>query len=94
MTANRVQSWAIILSSYTCNIQYKPTKKYGNADTLSKLPIAADQQVQQDCCLTHELNLMHSVQLQQLALQTADVAEATKSDKILSQVTNSYRKDG
>ena len=86
MAANRLQRWAIILSSYTYNIQYKPTTKHGNADTLSRLPIAADQQVQQNCCLTLKLDLIHSVQLEQFPLDTADIAKATKSDTILSQV--------
>ena len=31
MAANRLLRWAIILAAY---IQYKPTAKYGNADTL------------------------------------------------------------
>ena len=40
MAANRLQRWAIILTTYTYDIQYKPTKKHGNADTLSCLPIS------------------------------------------------------
>ena len=86
MAANRLQRWAIILSFYTYNIQYKPTTKHGNADTLSRLPIVADQQVQQDSCLTLELDLIHSVQLEQFPLEIADIAKAKISDQILSQV--------
>ena len=72
MAANRLRRWAISLSSYTYNIQYKPTTKHGNADTLSRLPIAADQQVQKHCCLTLQLDLIHSVQLKQIPLETAE----------------------
>ena len=82
MAAYRLQRWAIIVFLH---LQY-PTTKHANADTLSRLPIAAGQQVQQDCCLTLELDLIHSLQLEQLLLETVDIAKATKSDTILSQV--------
>ena len=44
MAARHLQRWAIILAAYTYEIQYKPTAKHGNADTLSRLPIADDKQ--------------------------------------------------
>ena len=47
-TANRLQQWAIILASYTYDIQYKPTGKRGNADTPSRLPVSDDQHLEQD----------------------------------------------
>ena len=39
MAAIRLQRWAIILSAYTYEIQYKATKEHGNADTLSRSPL-------------------------------------------------------
>ena len=42
MAASRLQRWAIILSTYTYDIQYKPTKEHGNADTLSQCPDSND----------------------------------------------------
>ena len=38
--------------------------KHNNADTLSRLPILVDQQVEQDCSLTLELDLIHSIKLE------------------------------
>ena len=43
MTASRLQRWAILLSAYTYDIEYKPTKEHGNVDMLSRLPAGADQ---------------------------------------------------
>ena len=86
VAANRLQRWAIILASYTYEIQYKPTGKHGNADTLSRLPVPDDQHLEQDYSLASELNCIHSCQLEKLPLRATDVAKATKDDAILSQV--------
>ena len=86
VAANRLQRWAIILASYTYEIQYKPTGKHGNADTLSRFPVSNDQHFEQDYSLASELNCIHSFQLEKLPLRATDVAKATRDDAILSQV--------
>ena len=42
VVSSRLQRWAIILSAYTYDIQYKPTKEHDNADMLSRLPVGSD----------------------------------------------------
>ena len=37
--ASRLQRWAIILSAYEYDVQYKPSGKHANADGLSRLPL-------------------------------------------------------
>ena len=86
MAANRLQRWAIILAAYTYDIQYKPTAKHGNADTLSRLLIPEDQQDEQDHSESSELNLIHAVQLEQLPLKAIDIAKATEKDPVLTKV--------
>ena len=43
MAASRLQRWAIILSAYTYEIQYKAVKEHGNANTLSRFPLNQDK---------------------------------------------------
>ena len=86
MAAHRLQRWAIILAAYTYEIQYKPTAKHGNADTLSGLPIADDKQFERDHSLALELNHIHSLQMEQLLLRATDVAKATEADTVLVRV--------
>ena len=82
MAANRLQRWAIILATYTYEIQYKPTAKHGNADALSSLPASDDQ----DYSLASELNCIHSLKLEQLPLRATNVAQATEVDAVLTRV--------
>ena len=83
MAVHHLQRWAIILAAYTYEIQYKPTTKHGNTDTLSRLPIADDKQFKRDHSLALELNHIHSLQMEQLPLRAA---EATEADTVLVHV--------
>ena len=38
LAAARLQHWALLLSAYNYNIQFKPSAAHGNADELSRLP--------------------------------------------------------
>ena len=40
MASARLQRWALTLSAYTYTIKYKSGKQQGNADTLSRFPLA------------------------------------------------------
>ena len=42
LAANRLARWALLLSQYEYEIEYRKTNKHGNADALSRLPIGLD----------------------------------------------------
>ena len=42
ITAARMQCWAIFLSAYDYNIEFRGTMKHADADSLSRLPLAED----------------------------------------------------
>lgn len=39
LAAARLQRWAILLSAYTYDIEFKPTQNHSNVDGLSQLPL-------------------------------------------------------
>ena len=39
LAADHLQQWALILSAYTYNIEFRPTSEHANADMLSRLPL-------------------------------------------------------
>ena len=42
LAANRLARWALMLNEYNYSIEYRETKKHGNADALSRLPVGPD----------------------------------------------------
>ena len=47
MAAARLQRWAILLAAYDYKIMYKKGSEIANADALSRLPLASNEQVEQ-----------------------------------------------
>jgi len=74
----QIDSNKIILAAYTYDIKYKPTKKHGNADALSRLPISSDEMFEKDHNLELEINMIQTNQLTQLPLLATDAAKAIK----------------
>jgi len=42
LAAARLQRWALLLSAYNYQIEYKSTRDHGNADGLSRLPLSSE----------------------------------------------------
>ena len=84
LAAARVQRWAILLSAYEYEIEYRPTEKHGNADGLSRLPL------QSSVCSTAEKAIEATLfNLSQIALlppTPAQLRRSTKVDPVLSKV--------
>ena len=40
LAAARLQRWALVLSAYSYDIEFRPTEAHGNADGLSRLPLS------------------------------------------------------
>ena len=46
LAAARLQRWAIILSAYQYEVEFRPTQQHGNADGLSRLPLINETQIE------------------------------------------------
>ncbi|CAK1601782.1 unnamed protein product [Parnassius mnemosyne] len=87
MVASRMQRWAIILSTYSFDIEYVRTDENG-ADGLSRLPLKTERNV----TTPPEQMYLHFVQ-QALSLDYNDIKRETLRDPLLSKVL-SYIRDG
>ena len=43
LAAAQLQRWALLLSGYQYQVEFRPTAQHGNADCLSRLPICQHQ---------------------------------------------------
>ena len=80
LAAARLQRWAITLSAYSYEIEYKPTKLHANADSLSRLPLPSTE-TSEDL-----VNVFNVAQVEALPVTSLQVSAATKKDPQLSQV--------
>ena len=80
LAAARLQRWAITLSAYSYEIEYKPTKLHANADSLSRLPLPSTEKSED------LVNVFNVAQVEALPVTSLQVAAATKKDPQLSQV--------
>ena len=78
LAAARMQRWALLLSAYTYNIQYRSTKVHAKADGLSRVPLPSNKQ--EDARLHQLKGDLH------LPVQAAEVAVATRRDPLLSKL--------
>ena len=82
MAAARLQRWAIKLSAYTYEIEFRRTQEHSNADCLSRLPINCINAVGH----TSEPALFNVRQIESLPVTATQLAQATRTDKTLSAV--------
>lgn len=80
LAAARLQRWAITLSAYSYDIEYKPTSQHANADSLSRLPLRSTESSED------VVNVFNVAQVEALPLTSQQIATATKKDPVLSQV--------
>ncbi|XP_028403958.1 uncharacterized protein LOC114526551 [Dendronephthya gigantea] len=90
LAASRIQRWAIQLSAYQFDIKYRSTEENGNADTLSRFPLAASGEVL-DGVFFQEAELVNKMQVNGLPISATRMASATRNNKWLSGVTEYTR---
>ena len=74
-----MQRWAIFLSAYSYDIEYKGTKLHANADSLSRLPVQGEED--QDTAATAMFKISF---IEELPITATDIAAETKKDDVLS----------
>ena len=87
LAAARLQRWALLLSAYDYNIEYKRSREHSNADGLSRLPLPTGQPTATDDGVT----VFNIGQIQALPLIFKDIKIATKHDATLSKVLDLVR---
>ena len=85
LAAARLQRWALLLSAYHYQIEYKSTSAHANADGLSRLPLNTGADRQKDRCLK-EPSIFNVRQMEALPVTTAQLKTATRQDLVLSRV--------
>ena len=79
LAAARMQRWALQLSAYSYDIEFKPTRQHANADGLSRLPLSNRQSPPASC--TFSIG-----QIMALPVTAECVQVATREDPVLSRV--------
>ena len=83
MAAARIQRWALFLSGFMYEIEYKNTKKHANADALSRLPLLCTRE---DLKHKDPVDLFHLKQIETLPVTVKSLRQETQRDPILAQV--------
>ena len=90
LAAARLQRWALILSAYQYDIEFKPTAQHSNADGLSRLPLPTSTEPDGDMVAASCFNL---AQMEALPVTAVMLGSATQTDPVLKQVFR-FIKDG
>ena len=81
IAAARMQRWAIFLSAYSYNIEYKGTKMHANADSLSRLPVQEEDYEAAAATAMFKVSFIDG-----LPVTASDIAMETVKDVVLSRV--------
>ena len=89
LAAARLQRWAVLLSAYNYQLEFKPTGLHCNADGLSRLPLQSTSRLGD----VPEATAYNIRQLAALPLTSEAIKKATRTDIVLSKVLQ-YTKHG
>lgn len=79
LAAARMQRWALRLSAYTYDVEFRSSREHGNADGLSRLPLDNQEQPATSSVFTIG-------QIQALPVTAERIEATTRQDPILSRV--------
>lgn len=82
MAAARLQRWAVLLSAYDYQLEFRPSQSHSNADGLSRLPLPTVKPV----AYSEEPTLFNISQIEALPVTSQSIRQATKKDALLSKV--------
>ena len=91
LAAARLQRWALLLSAYSYEIEWKPTDEHANADGLSRLPLAGDQPAVVGSTTVEQAFVI--AQVQALPVTVERLEKATRQDPLLSKI-HMYVREG
>nr|XP_055048287.1 uncharacterized protein K02A2.6-like [Misgurnus anguillicaudatus] len=82
LAASRMQRWALLLSAHTYDIKYRKSELHGNADGLSRLPLA--ERVKE----AKVAEIFYFNQVERAPITAAQVRRGTRNDPVLSRVVD------
>ena len=83
VAAARLQRWAIVLTAYQYNLEFRPTEAHGNADAFSRLPLPIREQEDNSSIDATNFNVS---QIDVLPVDADQLRRATAVDPVLSKV--------
>ena len=89
LAAARLQRWAIMLSAYQHDIEFRPTHKYSNANCSSRLPLSTLASAEQN----NAASLFNIHQIGTLPIGTDQLRRQTSLDPVLARVLH-YTQSG
>ncbi|GFT57428.1 uncharacterized protein K02A2.6 [Trichonephila clavipes] len=87
LSATRMVHYALSLLAFSYTTKYRNTKNHGNADALSRLPLAVDK----DCEYLTEEDVTNISQVELMPVTATDIARATKTDRKLFELYESLK---
>ncbi|GFU41267.1 transposon Tf2-9 polyprotein [Trichonephila clavipes] len=87
LSATRMVHYALFLQAFSYTIKYRNTKNHGNADVLSRLPLAVDK----DYEYFTEADVTNISQVELMPVTATDIARATKTDRKLFELYESLK---
>ena len=81
LAATRLQKWAVLLSAYMYDIEFRPTGEHSNVDALSRLPLKVNYTPAVDLDSRFMIG-----QVQALPVVADEVSTATRTDSLLSKI--------
>ncbi|GFX38844.1 transposon Tf2-11 polyprotein [Trichonephila clavipes] len=87
LSATRMVHYALFLQAFSYTIKYRNTKNHGNADALSRLPLAVDK----DCEYLTEADVTNISQVELMPVTAIDIARTTKTYRKLFELYESLK---
>ena len=81
LAASRLQRWAIQLSAYQYDPEYRASQDHANADSLSRLPRKTVEELD---VWSIEADQVNHIQMEQTPITVSQIREATPGDPVLS----------